>query len=76
MILDGSTRLVTSVIPGDLDADGIVESDDLLRLRSFLAGALPTVNRKAADVTGDGKVDILDLVRLRKYLAGMDVPLG
>ena len=76
MILDGSTRLVTGVIPGDLDADGIVESDDLLRMRSYLAGALPTVNRKAADVTGDGKVDILDLVRLRKYLAGMDVPLG
>ena len=76
LIVDGSTRLVTGAIPGDLDGDGGVESDDLLRLRSFLVDTLPEVNQKAADVNGDGEVDILDLVRLRKYLAGEDVPLG
>ncbi len=76
LIVDGSTRLVTAVIPGDLDANGTVESGDLLRLRRYLVGLEPSVNHIAADVTGDGKVDILDLVRLRKYLAGVEVPLG
>ena len=63
-------------LPGDVNGDGAVDGEDLIRLRNYLAdfsGA--EIVDGNANVNGDGTVDILDLIRLRKYLAFVDVIL-
>ena len=61
---------------GDLNRDGVVNSQDLVCLRKLLVGLDTESSYLNADTNGDGTVDILDLVRLAKYLAGENVSLG
>ncbi len=67
---DGSA--LSSVIPGDVNADGLVDGRDLLRLAQYVAGQDVKVNVRAADMNGDGNVDGRDLMRLDRYVAGLD----
>ena len=66
--------------PGDLNADGKVDAEDLVMLRQLLLSDLDDNSyiavykangdtAKYSDVNGDGFVDIKDLVRLKKNLA-------
>lgn len=69
---------VTVNAPGDVNSDGKVDTDDLLKLSKYLAGwdiEFTQAESSAADVTGDEKVDCLDILRLLKYLAGWKVEL-
>ena len=65
---------VFSVLPGDINGDGNVNSLDLIRLKKYIADdATELVG--SGDVNGDGNVNSLDLIRLKKYIAGSDVEL-
>ncbi len=57
---------------GDCNGDGVVNGQDLIRLRKYLNGVPNTELSKGADATGDGAVNGQDLVRLRKYLLSED----
>ncbi|MBR5093908.1 MAG: InlB B-repeat-containing protein [Oscillospiraceae bacterium] len=75
MELEPSTVTIGARLPGDVNGDGKVTGQDLIRLRKYLAGAAVVIDEASADVTGDGVVNGKDLVRLRKYLAGENVVL-
>ena len=64
-----------AVIPGDVNADSLVDGRDVLRLARYMAGQDVEVSAKAADVNGDGNVDGRDLLRLARFAAGQDVEL-
>lgn len=70
------TVRLASVVPGDVNGDGVVTKLDLLRLQKHLAGWNVEIDAAAADVNGDGDVTKADLLRLQKHLAGWDVKLG
>lgn len=52
-----------TAIKGDLNGDGVVNSDDLFLLESMLGSTLTGPN-DARDINGDGKIDILDVQAL------------
>ena len=64
-----------SVLKGDCDANGTVESTDLIVLLQYLAGlGGVTIDLEAANVdTSDGTdaVDAKDLAKLRQFFAGL-----
>jgi hypothetical protein len=62
-------------ILGDLNGDGKVNGQDLIRLRKFLNGEQVAVT-EGADVNGNGTVNGQDIIRLRKHLNGENVVLG
>ena len=68
------------ILFGDIFADGIVDSKDVVRLAQYLAGWPSTVlsdeELKAADTFADGVIDSKDIVKLAQYLAGWQVVLG
>ena len=61
---------------GDVDGDGNVDGDDLIRLRQHLALMPVDIILLTADVDVSGNVDGDDLIRLRQHLALMPVVLG
>ena len=77
LITETELREQGSVIYGDINGDGEVNTKDAVLLKKYLAGyeAL-TFDRVAADVNGDGEVNSKDAVRLLRHLAGYQVILG
>ena len=65
-----------AVLYGDVNGDGKVTRNDLLRLAKNFSGFQVEINELAADVTGDGKVTRNDLLRLAKHFSGFEVVLG
>jgi hypothetical protein len=66
--LDGQVRYSFFRLLGDLNGDGVVNSQDLVIERNQLigyGGALPT---DSGDINGDGVVDINDFIALRMRL--------
>lgn len=53
--------------PGDINADGKIDTRDLVRLMKYISGA--DVELQGGDVNGDGKIDTRDLVRLMKMIS-------
>ena len=61
------------ILPGDVDLNGSVDTDDLLLLRRALAGLEPMPSCTfGADVNGSGDIDTDDLLLLRRALAGLE----
>lgn len=70
-----------AVVPGDIDGDQAVDSQDVLKAAQFLAGNLPMEKRQGtdqyglADVDRSGEVTATDLVQMQNYVVGNDVDL-
>ena len=56
---------------GDVNADGAVNTKDVLCLRKFLAG-IDTVLAGDGDANLDGDVNMKDVLLLRRYLVGLE----
>lgn len=58
-------------IAGDVDADEIVTTRDVLEIQKYLAGILVFTEQQltAADVTYDGKVGVSDALKIQQFLA-------
>ncbi len=73
--IENGTITIVDGLPGDINADQIVNAKDLLRLNKYFAGWDVEVDEIAIDVNGDGTVNAKDLLRLNKYFAGWDVEI-
>ena len=70
----GAVREI-SVLPGDVDGDGVVRLQDAAVLQRYLAKWAVAADLSVADVNGDGAVNNRDLAILQRYLNGWDVTL-
>lgn len=55
-----------TVIAGDANADGIINTKDILTIRKYLAGMEVFIDMEGADMTKDGAVNMKDVLALRK----------
>ncbi len=56
-------------IPGDVNGDGQVDSNDIMEIVNYIMGnASESFNFNAADVNEDGKVDVADITKIVKLL--------
>lgn len=58
-----------ALLLGDLNADGAVNTKDVLAIRKYLAEIQNPADLAAGDMNGDGKVNTKDLLLLRQKLA-------
>ncbi len=62
-------------LAGDINADGVLNDEDVNRLMQYLAGWSVDVNEFALDVNGDRMSNNKDVSRLIQYLAGWNVDI-
>lgn len=55
-------------VPGDVNADGVVNTSDLINLQKYLLGTGKLTSPSAADIDESGSINILDLLLLKKSL--------
>jgi hypothetical protein len=61
-------KLAFSVLPGDFNGDGVVNSQDLVGVRNEMLGTGDPSQIGWADLDGNGKVDINDYNAVRKWI--------
>ena len=67
------TFTVSDRLPGDANADGIVNALDAMTIAKYAAGwENVSINLSNADVTADGTVNALDAMNIAKYAAGWE----
>ena len=85
LIKSFTLRILTDgakVQPGDLNGDGKINGQDIVRLRKYLdnydskKGISAAFIYAAAECNGDGTVNGRDVIRLRKYLADYNAAAG
>ena len=62
-------------MPGDVNADGIVDGRDVIELMKFIAGDDVEIDEAWGDVNADGATDAKDLLLLVRCLGGEKVTL-
>ena len=69
---DGSSKVYTAIIYGDISGDGLIDKSDLLYVQSRVFGytSFDSVKNKAADINHDDKVDKSDLLYLQSHVFG------
>ena len=70
--VSGGSQTYQLSIHGDVNSDGNVNIQDLLRIQKHILGSinLSGAENKACDVNADGTINIQDLLRVQKYLLG------
>ena len=63
-------EVLSVVVPGDIDSDGVLDESDAELLAKYFAGYNVSINLEAADINGDGEVTRKDAMFLARYLAG------
>ncbi len=66
---------VSAGVPGDADADGILDVRDALLVMQYDAGWSVALSKVNADVNDSGAVDLTDALLILRYLAGENVTL-
>lgn len=61
-----------SLVNGDADNSGSVNSGDVLAIRKHVANIKVTINHENADVNSDKKINAIDVLKLRKHLANIE----
>ncbi|MCR5601546.1 MAG: RICIN domain-containing protein [Ruminococcus sp.] len=56
------------LIVGDVNADGALNTADLVMLQKYLLGTAALTEPSAADINGDGTIDVFDNIALRKLI--------
>ena len=71
---DGTQKVYTAIIYGDISGDGMIDKNDLLYVQSKVFGLsnLDEVKSKAADINKDGKVDKNDLLYVQGHVFGLN----
>ena len=73
---------VANVLWGDANDDGKINSQDIIRLKNYLAnynydtGTSTYEVGPGADANGDGKINSQDIIRLKNYLANYNYETG
>ena len=73
---------VKSVVYGDADGDGLVNTKDIILIRKYVAAKDPITGISAveisagADANGDGTINTKDIILVRKYVAAKDPVTG
>ena len=73
---------ITDVIYGDANGDGLINGQDVLRLKRYLAnydyetGTSTVLISPGADANGDEIINGQDVLRLKRYLANYDYNTG
>jgi hypothetical protein len=67
-----ATAVADTHTPGDINDDGKVDTNDLVRLMKKIS---ENAQETYLDINGDGKVDTNDLIRLMKYLTDNSVEI-
>lgn len=75
-VVSGYVNIKNSVLYGDANNDGEINSLDLAKLRAVLLFGYDYIDNVACDTNGDGLINILDFLRLERYIAGDEVSLG
>jgi beta-N-acetylglucosaminidase len=73
--LGSETKEFKTVVPGDLNGDGLVTIADLLRVQKMLLrmSNLQSALSAGGDVNQDGKVTIIDLLRIQKHILEIEL---
>ena len=80
--LVSSVVSVIDIIYGDVNDDGLVDVDDVLLLRRYVANYNPKTGESTvvvgagADANADGLVDVDDVLLLRRYVANYNPKTG
>ena len=73
-----SNDIIIETIRGDVDYNGVVDTNDLIMLRKYFAGYNYDTDEEpfeigpGSDMNGDGKFSAFDLASLRRYLVNID----
>ena len=69
---DGTSKIYTAIIYGDISGDGMIDKNDLLHMQSQVFGyaSFDTVKKAAADINKDGKIDKNDLLQMQSHVFG------
>lgn len=65
----GREWIITVILPGDANYDGIIDIRDFIHMKSIIAGNF--AENKASDVDKSGNVSATDLAELKKMLLGI-----
>ena len=58
---------------GDVNGDGLVNSDDICTITNYISGKSSSVSLESADVNKDGKVNISDIVSVVNTIMNTDI---
>ena len=61
-------NIVSTPICGDVNQDGVINSDDLTKINDYVFGGVSITDNKLVDMNGDGSPDIIDVTLLINFL--------
>ncbi len=66
----GDSVHVSSILPGDANGDGVVNSLDITKVERIIVGL--DAETPGADANGDGVVNSLDITKVERIIVGLD----
>jgi len=67
---DEKSFTTKSVLPGDVNGDGVINALDITKVERIVVGLDPPT--AGADANQDGKINALDITKVERIIAGLD----